>query len=139
MSDRIFLDTNILVYATIADSVGEKNAKAISFLESIERNRIFISIQVINEYYSTLIRKKIADDIIQNKIKELIDIVEVFPVDLPIVVYSWKVRERYGFSIWDSLIVATALKGHCTVLYSEDLQHKQLIENRVLVLNPFKM
>jgi predicted nucleic acid-binding protein len=139
MSDRIFLDTNILVYATIADSIGEKNAKAITFLESMEKNRIFISTQVINEYYSTLIRKNVADDIIQNKIRELIEIVEVFPVDLPTVIYSWKVRERYGFSIWDSLIVATALKGRCTVLYSEDLQHEQLIENRVLVLNPFKM
>ncbi|MCJ7524117.1 MAG: PIN domain-containing protein [Candidatus Aminicenantes bacterium] len=139
MSARIFLDTNILVYATITDSVGEKNAKALSFLESMERNRIFISTQVINEYYSTLIRKNVADDIIQKKIRELIDIVEVFPVDLPTVVYSWKVRERYGFSIWDSLIVATALKGRCTVLYSEDLQHEQVIEKRVLVLNPFKM
>ncbi|MCG2811862.1 MAG: PIN domain-containing protein [Candidatus Aminicenantes bacterium] len=139
MSARIFLDTNILVYATITDSVGEKNAKALSFLESMERNRIFISTQVINEYYSTLIRKNVADDIIQKKIRELIEIVEVFPVDLPTVVYSWKVRERYGFSIWDSLIVATALKGRCTVLYSEDLQHEQVIEKRVLVLNPFKM
>jgi predicted nucleic acid-binding protein len=105
----------------------------------MERNRIFISTQVINEYYSTLIRKNVADAIIQNKIRELIEIVEVFPVDLPTVIYSWKVRERYGFSIWDSLIVATALKGRCTVLYSEDLQHEQLIENRVLVLNPFKI
>lgn len=139
MSARIFLDTNILVYATITDSVGEKNAKALSFLESMERNRIFISTQVINEYYSTLIRKNVADDIIQKKIRELIEIVEVFPVDLPTVVYSWKVRERYGFSIWDSLIVATALKGRCAVLYSEDLQHEQVIEKRVLVLNPFKM
>jgi predicted nucleic acid-binding protein len=117
----------------------KKNAKAITFLESMERNRIFISTQVINEYYSTLIRKNVADAIIQNKIRELIEIVEVFPVDLPTVIYSWKVRERYGFSIWDSLIVATALKGRCTVLYSEDLQHEQLIENRVLVLNPFKI
>lgn len=139
MSDRIFLDTNILVYATIADSVGTKNVKAISFLESMERNRIFISTQVINEYYSTLLRKNVADYIIQKKIRELIEIVEVFPVDLSTVVYSWKVRERYGFSIWDSLIVATALKGRCTVLYSEDLQHEQVIEKRVLVLNPFKM
>jgi predicted nucleic acid-binding protein len=50
---------------------------------------------------------------------------------------SWKIKLRYHFSIYDSLIVASALEAGCTILYSEDLQHNQFIENKVRVVNPF--
>jgi predicted nucleic acid-binding protein len=45
---------------------------------------------------------------------------------------------RYQFSYWDSLIVASALESGCGVLYSEDLQSQQRIENQLEILNPFK-
>ncbi len=45
--------------------------------------------------------------------------------------------QRYGFSHYDSLIVATALQADCTVLYSEDLQHGQLIGGKLEIINPF--
>jgi predicted nucleic acid-binding protein len=48
------------------------------------------------------------------------------------------VMERYRFSFYDSLIIATALEASCTTLYSEDMQHGQLIENKLLIINPFK-
>lgn len=41
-------------------------------------------------------------------------------------------------TIYDSLIIATALEASCTTLYSEDMQHGQLIENKLLIINPFK-
>lgn len=47
-----------------------------------------------------------------------------------------QVAERYGFSTFDSLIVAAALEANCTILYSEDLQHQQMIEGQLQVLNP---
>ena len=43
------------------------------------------------------------------------------------------------FSYWDSLIIAAALEAGCTTLYSEDLQHKQVIEGVLTILNPFLM
>ena len=46
--------------------------------------------------------------------------------------------ERFQFSHWDSLIVATALEAGCDTLYSEDMQHGQLIDNRLTVINPFR-
>ena len=47
------------------------------------------------------------------------------------------VRERYGFSWYDSLIVASALSAGCHRLYSEDMQHGQLIDSQLSVINPF--
>jgi len=47
------------------------------------------------------------------------------------------VRERYGFSWYDSLIVAAALVAGCQRLYSVDLQHNQLIEGQLRIVNPF--
>ena len=47
------------------------------------------------------------------------------------------ILERYGFSWYDSLIVATALEAGCDTLYSEDMQNGQLIEGRLRIINPF--
>ncbi len=48
-----------------------------------------------------------------------------------------KIVETYGFSFWDSMMVAAALNNHCSILYSEDLQHSQTIEGRLQIINPF--
>ncbi len=47
------------------------------------------------------------------------------------------IRERYGFSWYDSLIVATAMEAGCDTLYSEDMQNSQEIEGRLRIVNPF--
>ena len=48
-----------------------------------------------------------------------------------------EIAERYSFSFYDSLILAAALEAHCTILYSEDLQHNQKINNQLTIINPF--
>jgi len=48
------------------------------------------------------------------------------------------VAERYGLSIFDSMIVASALLADCKTLYSEDLQHGQVIEGQLTITNPFR-
>ena len=45
---------------------------------------------------------------------------------------------KYKFSYWNSLIIASALQNNCTILYSEDMQHNQLIENKLRIINPFE-
>ena len=45
---------------------------------------------------------------------------------------------RYGFSHYDSLIIAAALEAGCATLYSEDLQHGQIIDQSLTIINPFK-
>jgi predicted nucleic acid-binding protein len=47
------------------------------------------------------------------------------------------ISAEFKFSYWDSLMVSSALAANCKVFYTEDLQHGQLIENRLEVINPF--
>lgn len=51
--------------------------------------------------------------------------------------HSFAISIKYGFSHWDSLIVAAALEAECTTLYSEDMQHGRVIEGRLTIINPF--
>ena len=48
------------------------------------------------------------------------------------------IHTSLGFSFWDSLIIKSALENGCETLYSEDMQHGQLIDNRLTVINPFR-
>jgi predicted nucleic acid-binding protein len=48
-----------------------------------------------------------------------------------------KVFEKYGYSIFDSLIIAAALELGCNTLYTEDMQHGQVIEGTLKITNPF--
>jgi len=45
--------------------------------------------------------------------------------------------KKYNFSFWDSMMIAAALDNHCSVIYTEDLNHDQLIEKRLRIVNPF--
>jgi predicted nucleic acid-binding protein len=46
-------------------------------------------------------------------------------------------RRSYAVSFWDSLVIASALQAQVSVLYSEDLQHEQVIDGRLRIINPF--
>jgi len=63
---------------------------------------------------------------------------DICPVNLKTVEKAWHIRIKYQFSYWDSLIVASALGMNCSVLYTEDLQHNQIIEEKLKIVNPFE-
>lgn len=48
-----------------------------------------------------------------------------------------KINLTYGYAYWDSLIISTAINENCSLIYSEDMQHNQSIENKLKILNPF--
>jgi hypothetical protein len=45
--------------------------------------------------------------------------------------------ERYKFSLYDSMVAASALRSGCKIPYSEDLQHRQVFDEQLTVINPF--
>ena len=96
-----------------------------------------ISNQVVHEYYSVMLKNKASDALIQANIKTMLWHCDVFCLNLETLVAAFDLRERYRFSWWDSLIVASALETECEQLYTEDMQHGQVIENRLHVINPF--
>nr|WP_231859803.1 MULTISPECIES: PIN domain-containing protein [Microcystis] len=71
-------------------------------------------------------------------LEELTQGCEILPVSLETLEYAVKLRDRYLISFWDSLIVASAVLGDATILYSEDMQDGLIINNSLQVINPFK-
>lgn len=128
----IFLDSNIVLYAFGND---EHKAK---IAQNLLAEYPIISTQVINEC-SHVMRRKLRWDLdkIADELENVLILVQLDTVDIRHIRLAWDVAARYGFSHYDSLIVASALETHCTRLYSEDLQHNQLIENRLKIINPF--
>ena len=132
MRDRIFLDTNILVYALLDE--GLKQQTALELLQS----GCVISTQVLNEF-TQVARKKAKLD--WQEIHELSNAIqslaEIIPLDLTIHNRALTIAASYGYSFYDSLIIAAASETNCNVLVSEDMQHSQKIGD-LTISNPFK-
>ena len=133
MSDKPTLDTNILIYAFGKQDDDRKKVA----IEIITKCNI-ISLQVVNETIYVLQRKfkfpnpeleKVADFIKQNFV--------ISDLNINTLDQTLKIVETYGFSFWDSMMVAAALNNHCSILYSEDLHHNQIIDGRLQIVNPF--
>ncbi len=139
MKDRIFIDTNIFVYASLEDMLNiDKRDKAIKLIQDIDK-KIVINTQVINEFYTILIKNKISDTDIQKKVDQIIENTELKIITLKTIKYGWKVREKLKYSYWDSLIIASALENDCFYLYTEDMHNEQIVEGKLKIVNPFKM
>ena len=132
MTAKAFADTNVAIYAEGSDT--QKAQRATAILESTP----VISTQVVNETISALTRKygfTLAEA--HEVATSLLDLCEVVPVTADTIREAIRLTARYQLSHWDSLILAAALLADCEILYSEDLQHEQLFEQRLRVVNPF--
>ena len=126
---EIFLDTNILLYLLSDDT-----AKADRAEELIAAGGI-ISIQVLNEFASVVSRKLRMP---WSEIREILDTVRRLCQVEPILVETHDrglaLAQRYGFSVYDSMILASALLADSKILYSEDLHHGQRIDGQITVV-----
>lgn len=128
-----FFDTNVLLYLL---SANEKKADRV---EEILTPGSTISVQVLNEFASVAMRKlgmKVAE--VRGALDPIKTICTVVPLTMLIHQRGLQVAERYGFSIYDALIVAAALDADCVTLYTEDLQHGQVIDRTLTITNPFR-
>ncbi|PIX97178.1 MAG: VapC toxin family PIN domain ribonuclease [Hydrogenophilales bacterium CG_4_10_14_3_um_filter_63_21] len=128
----VFVDTNIAVYAFGLDAA--KKAKGRDLLA----RQPTISTQVVNEFLNVC-RVKLKLEIATRHAlaRELIAGCDVVVVDSNVVGKAMTLEAQTGLSYWDCLIVASALLSGCGTLYSEDMQHGQIFEGRLTVLNPF--
>ena len=134
MKDKIFIDTNILLYAYST----EKNKQEIAQNIINTNNNIYISKQVINETINILIKKfKLNIKDIINVVKELEKEFIILDFDIQTQLNALKLKQNYNLQFYDALIVSTALKNSCTILYSEDMQDKLVIEKKLKIINPF--
>ena len=134
MQDKYFIDTNIFLYAfSTKDSAKQKIAKKIVL------NTYTVSTQVINEACSNFLKKlSFSENMIEAFIDSAYTKYTIVNFSQSVFIEGSTVRSKYKYSYYDSLIIAAALESQCTVLYSEDMQHEQIIENRLKIINPFK-
>ncbi|MCL2328845.1 MAG: PIN domain-containing protein [Bacteroidetes bacterium] len=132
LAEKIFLDSNVMIYAYFKqDEEKQRISKSL-----IAQNAI-ISTQVLQELTNTLHRKmKVDYNIVGLILQECLKNCELNTNTSDTVFLALEIAEKYGFSFYDSLIVAAALESKCTTLYSEDMHHNQHIEN-LTIKNPF--
>jgi predicted nucleic acid-binding protein len=129
MTAKAFADTNIVIYAEGSDVT--KAQRAMAILESGP----VISSQVVTETISTLTRKYGFTLTEAHEVaSSLLDLCEVVVVGADTIREAIRLAARYQLSHWDSLIVAAAMLAGCETLYSEDLQHNQLFEERLRII-----
>jgi len=138
MKDRFFIDTNILVYSLLRND-SQKHSQTIHLMDALKGNFIFISTQVLNELYVSLQKHDIDELEIESKIRKVMGILNISIINISTIKLCWKVRGKYSYSYWDSLIIAASLESNCSTLYTEDMQDGQVIENRLKIVNPFKV
>jgi predicted nucleic acid-binding protein len=136
MSERSFLDTNILVYTDDHD-MPEKQTQALEIIAQMRRQGMgVLSTQVLQEYFVATTRKLSVSPIVARRKVELFARLNLVPVKLDQILGAIDLQRLHGFSFWNALIIRCALDGGCTRLFTEDLQHRQRIEGLVIV-NPF--
>ncbi|MBK8451852.1 MAG: PIN domain-containing protein [Thiofilum sp.] len=134
MPAKVFLDSNVLIYLYSEDEP-EKAALA---QQCAQEPDAWISTQVLNEVSNVLRRKqKQAYPDILSVIQELQGNFQVTTVTTQTIEQALLLGERYGYSYFDSLMVASALEQSCKVLYSEDMQHGQVVEGLLRIVDPF--
>jgi predicted nucleic acid-binding protein len=133
MSDaEAFFDTSVVLYLLSDD------ARKADRAEELIAKSGAVSVQVLNEF-AAVARRKLALSL--HEIREILGTVRTLCVTHALTEeghdLGLEIADRHGFSLYDSMIVASALLAGCKTLYTEDLQHRQVIDKRLTVINPF--
>lgn len=132
MTDKVFVDSNVVIYGLNA------TLPQYTIATELLLQRPVISVQVINETINVQVRKlkrSLADA--QEVAVFLIESCEVISLEPQDILQAIELTRQYSLSHWDALIVATALRAGCSVLYSEDMHHGLWVTPTLQILNPF--
>jgi predicted nucleic acid-binding protein len=128
-----FFDTNVLLYVASGDP-----AKADRAEELISAGGI-ISVQVLNEI-TNVARRKMGLSWTETRafLYMMRSLLPVQPLTIEIHESGVGLAERYGLSIYDAMITASALHADCDTLWSEDMQDGIVLDDRLRIVNPFR-
>lgn len=134
MSDKIFFDTNVLVYC-YTETEPNKKAVAQGLAQSPDA---WVSTQVLQELSNTLYKKfgKTWAEI-DLTVEEVCQNFEVFVNQPETLRDAIRIAERYKYSLYDSLILSTSHAIGCKTVYSEDMKDGQIIDGKLEIKNPF--
>jgi predicted nucleic acid-binding protein len=139
MSGRFFLDTNVFVHS-FDESAPMKASRAFELIrEAIETRRGIVSYQVAQEFFNVALRRfahPMAVAEAEQYLSAIFRPLMAVHSSPALLAQALQLSNRYRLPWYDSLIVAGAIEGECTILYSEDFQHGQRFEN-LRIVNPF--
>ncbi|MBN1568057.1 MAG: PIN domain-containing protein [Acidobacteria bacterium] len=134
-----FVDTNVLVYAHDT-SAGAKHERAARLLEESWESRLCcLSIQVLQEFYVSITRK-VAHPLESSAAAQIITDLSVWRVHVPgvnDVLAAIEIQRRFDLAFWDAMILQSAVRLRCEIVWSEDLNSGQIYDS-VRAVNPFE-
>jgi predicted nucleic acid-binding protein len=132
-SKTIALDTNVLIYLHDNSSPAKRE-----IAKNLLAENPMIPSQVISEYLNTTRRllNLSKDELLIQTSGLLSDctIISVLPGTL---LFAAALIKKYRFQLFDAVIVAASIEGHCSILYSEDMQHGLVVDKSLTIINPF--
>lgn len=137
MTEKVFVDSNILVYAYDRGS-GEKHEFAAALLQQLWPEKLgVLSPQVLQEFYVAVTRK-ITIPLQKETAREIVNLYAAWAVQISAaeVLAAFRIEDEALISFWDALIVASAVRGGAGRIVTEDLNSGQVIAG-VTIENPF--
>ncbi|MCL2493696.1 MAG: PIN domain-containing protein [Clostridiales bacterium] len=133
---KVFLDTNILVYALDSTESGKQARARQIIFETANSVALVVSTQVVQEFYNVVTRKFGVEKLKAKRIIRAFTGIEIITIDMQMIESAIDISILSDLSFWDSLIIAAAETSGCHELLSEDLNTGQSV-NRVKIINPF--
>ena len=135
MNDRVFLDTNMIIYMYSEDEIKKRDA----VFAFVNYNDCFASTQIFNEASNVWFKKY---NLGKSEIIKYLDEIETVCDEILIIQRktidkALELKELYGYSYYDCLILASALEANCSIILSEDMNNNQVINGRLKIVNPF--
>ncbi|NMV40719.1 PIN domain-containing protein [Ralstonia insidiosa] len=129
---KAFFDSNVVLYLLSADTAKADEAETLLMTGGV------VSVQVLNEV-THVMRRKLAMpwQAVADVLVAVREQCAVVPLTVEVHDDGRRLAERYGFSVYDAMIVAAALSANCDILYSEDMQDGLVIERSLRIVNPF--
>jgi predicted nucleic acid-binding protein len=137
MSDKTFVDTNVLIYAHDIDAKA-KHETAKRVLQGLWSERTgVLSMQILQEFYVNVTRK-IPRPISKESARIVVSTYATWCIDTTHteIASAFQVEDKWQIGFWDALVVASAVKSGANLILSEDLNAGQIISG-VRVENPF--
>ena len=136
MTGPFFVDTNVLIYAEDRADPGKQVIARKLIRAAFHHGSGNLSMQVLTEFFSVATKKL---GLSAANVRRRIEIYSALQVFRPVVgdlLGAVDLHRLHQLSIWDALIVRSALASGCRVLYTEDLQHGQTFDG-LEVIDPF--
>jgi predicted nucleic acid-binding protein len=137
MSAKVFVDTNVLVYAYDINAGSKRQTAQYVLLNLWQERSGAVSMQVLQEFYSTVIRKLVSP-LAKDKARLIANrfarwCVTTTPAEIR---QAFRIEDEARINFWDAMIVAAAIKSGATRILSEDLNSGQVIAG-IQIENPF--